>query len=473
MKTRKKNRYSYFWGYGIIGFISTFICLAFNKLDGYEFLFLIPLTYSIASLLFYFSLIKNSNEEVFGFVFILFNFAIFLKYAITPLSMIIQEYYSSWGAGYGQWGPTPPKATLFQGIIIESIEVIFVFLTLHLIKTKNLKKIKKRINSESSDILFKNRIFILVFCALALLYILIVDPNALSLKSLFNAEVSERASLEHAGIITVCKQVLVISVFLLTIDAIYKKVKLNVNMKIIMSLFVLALYLSLNMSMSRWGLVFSAISGCYLLNYYYGKFVKKYIIFVFGVVGIGFISISLLKFSYAISSDASISKIIGMLFGQMQDYFSGPRLVAQSIEVAKQYHNEIGISTIFNDLIGNVPLLSSFADQGNRINRYFCHYNFGNWNNASLLMPMVGEGYCYIPIFPWFLSIFYTWIAMIFDFNCFKSKYIEYRYLYLLEGCWLSFSLCLNSQTNLGHLIEVFFCTLIIFSCNRKVSIHI
>ena len=94
MTIRKKNQYSYFWVYGIIGFISTFICLAFNKLVGYEFLFLIPLTYSIVSLLFYFSLIKKSNEEVFGFVFILFNFAIFLKYAITPLSMIIQEYYS-------------------------------------------------------------------------------------------------------------------------------------------------------------------------------------------------------------------------------------------------------------------------------------------------------------------------------------------------------------------------------------------
>lgn len=191
------------------------------------------------------------------------------------------------------------------------------------------------------------------------------------------------------------------------------------------------------------------------------------------VIIMGLFSITTYKFRYALNSDASVGTIIGMLFGQMQDYFSGPRLVAQSIEVAKNYSGQIGFPTIINDIFGNMPLISGLCDQTNRINGYFCNYNFGNWTNKTLLMPMVGEGYCYLPFMPWLLSMFFAALTIYFDYKQQMTTDLEFKYLYTLEGCWLAFSICLNSQTNWGHFIQVFVMTFIVFKLNRKFTLKL
>lgn len=458
--------------FSFIGIFSSIVCVLLNKLDIYSWLWLMPLIYSAVIVIFSKSKVNHRYNS--GLVFKLANFACLMKYAVTPIGMVFAEYSSVWGRPEGMWGPTPKKEIITEAIIIETIECILVYITFYFAIQK--KNRKKKINTEGNNclVLFKNRIVVGAFCIIAFLYILLVSPNSLKFSGVVNvsqnasSEVSE--TIEHAGVVVVFKQILLISILLLLWDFIYKKINVK-HGKIFLSLIVFAGYLSLTSSYSRWNLLFALVSGFYVLGLYYGKEIRKYI-FIFAIIFVmAFIGISTVKFSYSIGETPSINTLFSTIFAQMQDYGSGPRLVAQAIDMRRKYRNYFGLSTVINDLFGNVPLISVFFNQQNRMNSYFCNYNFGNWTNRSLLLPMVGEGYCYIPFFPWYLSIVFAILIIIFDNRAKTEKYLEFKYLYMLEGCWLSFSLCLNFQTNWGHLIQVFAMTWLVYALNKKVTL--
>lgn len=460
----------------LISAISVLTCAFLNKLAIYNTLWVIPFIYGFVY--FIFANTRTVSAYNWGIVFRLANIACLLKYAVTPIAMIYQEYYSSWGRAEGMWGPTPSASVMAQAIIIQAIEVIAVHITFFLaiaykLNKKELTPANKNSQITDNTVLFKNRAIIYAFCAVALLYILAVSPSSLTLNSLVSVDETEATIVDpvnHAGIIVVFKQILLISVSLLLWDIVYKKLK-NRSLQITLSLTVLLVYLSLIRSYSRWDLLFVIITGFFVLNFYYGNRIKIFLIPFIILFFVTFIAISYEKFSYSISSTSGIQNMLSMLFGQMQDYFSGPRLVAQSIEVRKMFSHEIGLGTIFNDLLGNVPLLSILCNQQNRMSSYFNFYNFGNWTNRSLLMPMVGEGYCYLPFFPWYLSMLFSVLVIHFDTQIQIQKDLEFKVLYLLEGCWLAFALCLNFQTNWGHFVQVFIMTWIVFKINRKFSI--
>lgn len=452
--------------------IVTFVCFCFNRLDGYNWLWCLPVTFFFAFTYFGYKFwLKNRFFN--NLILYLINIVCFLKYVITPLSMIFQEYFGTWGGEYGMWGPTPTTDVLTKAIFLECGEVIFVYLTYIVCMRRHGNKIiQSDYVKDNNVILFKNRFIIYLFCAVSFIYIILVSPGSLSLKSLISVtETSPQiVDINHPGIVIVFKQIFLISLMLILLDCIYKKIKNDV-IKIMLSYLVLAIYMSLNMSYSRWDLLFALIAGSYIIYLYYGKKVLKYSVLLACIAIIGMLAISRIKFMYALEDTASTQSLISMLFGQMQDYFSGPRLVAQSIEVSDKFQAEIGFSTIINDLFGNVPIISDFFDQENRINRYFCYYNFNTWGNTSLLMPMLGETYCYVPFFPWLLSVFYSALIFKLDILSRKTQYLEFRYLYVLEECWLAFALCLNSQTNWGHIIQVFIFPGIIFWLNKKITI--
>lgn len=455
-----------------VSLLVSLICGYYNLLNGYDWLWCLPLTYFIVFTIFGYAVwLKDTYTN--RLLLYLVNIACFLKYVITPLSMISQEYFSAWGSSYGMWGPTPVPSVMTKAIFMECGEVLFVYITYAFcMKKERRKQFNGALQNTQGIQLFRNRVIIYLFCAVSFVYILMVSPDTLSLKSLIS--VSEMSSSSetssHPGITIVFKQILLISLMLLMMDWIYKRIK-NEAAKISISYIILALYISLNMSYSRWDLLFALIAGSYVLYFYYGKAVLKYSMALGCIAIVGVFAISRVKFRYALDASSTTKALISMLFGQMQDYFSGPRLVAQSIEVRRMFKNEIGMGTIINDLFGNVPLISELFNQKNRINRYFCYYNFNRWDNATLLMPLLGEGYCYLPFFPWFLSIFYSALVFKIDRMAKQSKCLEIRYLCILEECWLAFALCLNSQTSWGHIIQVFIMTWLVFWMNSKVTI--
>ena len=456
--------------------IAAVICTSFNKLAIYKLLWLIPLAYGIAYFLF--NSTKTVKNYKFGVILHVFNIAAFFKYVLTPVAMVYQEYYSVWGGPEGMWGPTPRTSVMNWAIAIESVESMAVYMTVYAVIRFVLNRHREeQISIQKLPILFKNRSLIYAFCVVALVYIIAVSPSSLTFSSLLNFTDDNGTSsnmtnaLSHFGVVIIFKQVLLFSIVLLLWEYIYKKLKINTNFKILLSAAVLLAYLSLIRANSRWDLLFTIIAGFSVLNIYYGKKINLFVL-IFGIIfAISFFGITTVKFAYSLGTNASISKVISILVGQMPDYFSGPRLVAQGMEVKKIFGSQIGLATIINDLFGNFPLLSELANQQNRMAVYFNYYNFGNWKQTGLLMPLVGNSYCFIPFFPWILSIFFTVLTVIFDYMSRTTKYLEFKFLYLMEGCWLAFSLCLDFQTSWGHFISVFLMTWIVFMLNRKIKI--
>jgi hypothetical protein len=461
----------------ITSLISIFISLIFNTLEEYQFIFLLPLAYMIFSMIFFnIHLIKLNYKP--NIIFILANIVMMIKYTLTPLSIVFQQYTGFWGSSRGKWGPDPSALSMNLAIILMVLEILFIYITYFCVISflSKRNKLRKYSNIESSNFsIFENRIVIVPFIFIVFVWLLIFAPEIFRIKSFFIiGDDFSKTILIHssAGLVKILTRILRFSVFLIIEDIIYKNYKKTKSIaNVFISFIALILYMGIISSTSRWELLFAAISGCYLLYVLYGNKIKIFTVPVIAIFLVAFMSITIYKFSYAISGGDSFQTVLGVLCSQFQDYFSGPRLVAQAIEMKELLGTHIGLSTIINDLFGNFPGLADFFNQQDRINAYFCYYNFGYWNNNTLLIPMLGEGFCYISIFPFFLSMFYEALVVIFDNMVTNSKRLEFKYLYVLEGCWLSFSICLNTQTSWGHFIELFLLTYIVFYLNNKISI--
>lgn len=468
MKQAKKEN-EYFKNFiNICSLISLLICLIFNKVKGYNLLFLMPLTHLIVYNSFiYIVTRKKLNLWKPGLIMKMVFIVSTLKYSIMPISMIVQEYLLLWGNAYGKWGPTPHDNMLLLGIVLCCLEefVIYIVYLIYIFNKSNVRN--------DNIVKLGNKWILVTFCIFAFIYIIIFSPSTLSLKSFFNSSLQTSSSsnqLTHEGIITILRNILSIGILVLSLDFAKTKIK-NSWGQILTTYLILLFVLSINMGMSRWQILFLFITGTYFIYLYFGKksFIPAIILAI--IVSIAAITITRIKFSYQLKLNASLFDVVSMLFCQMPDYFSGPRLVAQGIDMASKFQSQIGLSTIYNDLLGNMPIISSFIDQVNRINSYFCNYNFGVWSNNTLLIPMVAEGYNYLPIFPFVLTIFYSYLQIKFDSMQQKERSLDMKFLYTLEGLWLSFAFCLNSQTNWGHFIELFVMSYLVLKVNKKIKI--
>ena len=86
---------------------------------------------------------------------------------------------------------------------------------------------------------------------------------------------------------------------------------------------------------------------------------KAFYIVLSIVVFVTFTSISIYRFSWALQlSSNPYVDVFRILFAQFQEYFSGPRVVAQGMDMVDAFWNQYDISTLVNDFLGSIPLLS-------------------------------------------------------------------------------------------------------------------
>ena len=127
------------------------------------------------------------------------------------------------------------------------------------------------------------------------------------------------------------------------------------------------------------------------------------------------------------------------------------------------------MESFINDFLGSIPVISSFVDQTDRINIYFNLYH--NVPKISLIIPMVGIGYAYFPIFPPIFTVICEWLLISVDYKLEMSKKIEYKYLYLYLGLYLSMCLGFNTQIIFAKFLIPFLPLLILFKINNKICL--
>jgi hypothetical protein len=125
---------------------------------------------------------------------------------------------------------------------------------------------------------------------------------------------------------------------------------------------------------SRNSIVLPAIASLFLLLYLYKDW-KKQIVLIYSsslVIAVLIMTIS--------KSSSDFSNLRGIV-NYLSIYFLGPKEYSIGLASLRQFGSSINFNTFINDMIGNVPIISSFSDLSNRTVQF---YNYTYYNNPNL-----------------------------------------------------------------------------------------
>lgn len=448
----------------LLSFISTIVVYNLCYDQPYRIITLLPFSYMIINI-FYKRKLKGRYEYSGGFVYKIALIVIFIRFVVTPLSIAITgDFYSP--------GVYTSNKSINLATILMVFELISTYVTLYIARIYYSKRYNNINISLNRVEMINNKFILIVFAIVGLSIVLLVEPKLIIPQDfLLVSENYQKVQLdtEYAGLYSSLAMLVKPVIFIILFTFIKKRYdKKDTKIYILLSFILVIIFMGMYTGTKRWEIVFAGIIGLYLLKITYVKIPKSLMIGAILVILISFISASLYKFSWAVrASENPVRDIIIEMFGSFQSYFSGPRVVANSIEMDNNFGRYIGFSTLINDFIGSVPILSGFVDQTNRINIYFNMYHMVP--KVSLIIPMVGIGYSYFPIFPPIFTVICEWFLIKIDYKCETSKSIEYKYLYLYFGLYMSMCMGFNTQIIFAKFLIPFLPLLLLFKVNEKI----
>jgi hypothetical protein len=440
------------------------LSLSYDKI--YRGIVLLPFSYLLINLIYDYGIKRGRvNKYTGGFVYKAALIVIFVRYVLTPLSIALTEEY------YFRNIFTSEESTNIA-ILLMIFELICAYTTLLVARIYYSKRYNEDLPSQITGLNNKFVLGIVVIVGIPVL--LLVEPNLIiPSEFLVLNENFSKLNLEIAydGVFTSLAVVVKPIIFLLLFSKIKAKYDLKKrNIYIWLVFLLIVIFMAMYTGTQRWEFVFAGIIGLYLAKKTFIEIPKSMIIGIVVIMTISFLSASLYKFSWAVQTSLNpIKDVLFEMFKMLQDYFSGPRGVANSIEMTKVYGGEITLNTFINDFIGTMPVISNFVDQSNRINVYFNLYH--NITNTALIIPMIGIGYAYFPIFAPIFTVISQWYIIKIDYKFETSKSIEFRYLYLYLGLYLSMSMGFNTQIIFGKFLIPFLPLLFLFNINKIICL--
>lgn len=447
-----------------VSLMASVYCLLGNSSAMYEYIFLLPLTYSVVSALFFITL-KSKRTYRLNVIFYLSNILVFIRYVVTPFFTVYSDGLVSWG-----WGPDPSSQAMLQAIVLMCLEEIAVFLTQSVAIRHYSRMIPDASRHHDIDAHGEHLAVIGVYALLAFLLVLAVKPSQImpaDVNSDAVQTVAVRQAEDTAGsglfvILGDTSKILLFCVLLILCKRAYDQ--RHSGFFVMLAIVVVLLNVYFNISVTRMRMVFAVIIGLYFLNLLFKKIPKIVYILAITICAIGFINISLFKFSYALHGSNDLQLMLAMMTAQFQDYFAGPRLVGQMIDMHSVLYNQIGLTTFVNDFLGSVPFIANYINQSDRINFYFNIYN--NVRNSTLIAPVLGTGYCYFPPFPFFFTILFEFLAIKFDSLMGSTTRISYRYLYAYMGYCCAMCMGYSTQNIFAVFVSTFIPLLILLKIN-------
>lgn len=458
----------------VTSFFGLIYVLLFNEDSNYINLYFLPLSYFIFfAVLFLSNKQRKTTQYRSGVAYIAAITAIFIRYVITPMTMIYTGNYSGIGVD-------PNKSSLDFAILLMINELLMIMITMNF--AIFFYHSHKGINENSKDSILKSElqriplnVTLIIFTALSVLLIIILNYRLLLPLDMFLIDSNFTPlslEVELSGGIYVLANLIKTILLLICLSFLkYKYDKKQMSRYIFLSFAVLILYMGMMTSTKRWDMLFAAILCLFLLNHSYKKIPKYIIISVISFMLMSLISISAYKFSWYIRDSINpMHDIISFLLEGFQAYFSGPRNVAHAIEMKEIFGSRITLVTFINDFLGSVPILSNWINQSDRINTYFNLYN--NLSNSSQIIPMVGIGYCYIPLLSPVFSMICEWYVIKMDYCIQKTNRIEFKFIYFNLALYLAMSMGFNTQIIFAFFITKFIPLYILFSLNRKIVLR-
>ncbi len=453
----------------LVSIIVSLYCGIANTDIMYDYIFLIPFAYTIGMIVF---IVALNNKRIYGLklIFYIAHTLIYIRYVVSPFFTVFTSEFTSWG-----WGPDPSYKQILMAEILMCIEIWFILLVQYVAIVKfSKRKYTNKIQYAKSCNYEENILLLLIFSIVAFAIVILVQPSLLVMDEYFIYTGEQKLNdVSMQGMFVILadtfKKVFIIISLIICKKGYDKK---NNKVFLLLAVIAVAINMALNSGGTRIKMIFALILGAYFLHYIFGKIPKIFYVAGFLLCGISFISVSVVKFSYAIAGSYNpINDVLTIMLGQFQDYFAGPRLVGQMIDLNTIYEESIGISTFFNDFLGSVPILSNYIDQTNRINYYFNIYN--HMRNQTLIAPILGIGYCYCPIFPFFFTMIFEYYVIKLDYCMAATNKITYKYLYAYMGYICAMCMGYSTQNIYAEFISTFVPLFIVFKINNTFKIRI
>lgn len=395
---------------------------------------------------------------------IIYALSIF-KFFIMPLMIVATD-------DIGSYGPKPTSQSFIYAIIITVLEIFTLLFAKFLFFNNKRKKLKINLYTKWFT---KNISIKFVLLILLLVFFIVTNRELLMPKDIF----SERTY--DDDIISVKNSLAIVVKWIKLIGfpiiSLFLHRFFNKKTAYYLSIIAFIFFGYLQLGTSRWTLIFYSIISFLFLYKLFGNKVKKVAIPISVVLTFVFLSISIYKFSWAVQGSSTPFKdVILVMSGQFQLYFSGPTLIAQSIDITNYpaLSNKIGIETFINDYMGSVPLLSSTFEQSNRINYIFNEYIFGiRTSNQTQIIPMSGIGYIYCGLFGSTIFVFmFTYFALKLEAFAIQSKDIINYWLLMYMAIWCGCALIFSTQIVWGNLIANYTVLYIINNLINKMKIN-
>lgn len=453
--------------------------LLMNTSRGYRFLFLLPLSYMAAYFLFTPLIQKTCNYRR-GYPYLVAQFVIAYRYLALPLACVYTDTFGGWTiTGANGFGVEPGEAAMASATLWMCTEVFFAELALYIGTRITRKKETRRLRIEqqygcqSQKVTFLSSKVVLILysiCAFALLFLF--QRQIFSQFLVLGDDYALGDNAASGSFYKVIFFALRIALLLLGYAFCAKHYQ-NSRTKgwILLAMLFLVVYIGYSIGVSRWNLILPVIASIDLCRDLFKPFPKSMIVGVVCVAVIGVFSVSFFKYGYLIANSSNpLRSMIVLVFQQSNEYISGPRSVAQGLEMLQRYGNRVSISTFFNSMFSGFAGLSGLTNEADKLGSLFNLFCTGKLQDKPLICPIIIEGLAFFPLFPWMFMMSFQVLMCIMDHISQTTGRYEMRFLAGYMGLWFALCFALNTKiemSQISQMLAIWF----LFEVNTKIRL--
>lgn len=457
------------------------ICLAevyvlINNIQSksYEYLYLLPISYTIAMTIFL-PVIEKSCIYKKGVIYYLIQFVLAYRYLMLPLACMYTDLYGGWTAqGSMGFGVEPQIDSMSKAIFWMCTEIFAaqfaIFIGVRVITNMERKRLKNFIRKDIKYSFLSNKIIIIIFCLCSFILLIVFQPQLFSQFGILDDNFSVGDNSPSGSFFKVIFFTFKFSCLLIIYSYCAKKYKKNKNIIwLIISIVFLGVFLGISIGVSRWSILLPTIASIVVLKKIF-NISKKIIVFIGIITFVLILNITFFKFGYLLDYKFDVINLLLIVFQQSNEYISGPRSIAQGLEMLNIFGDRIQISTIFNSFFSGFAGLASLTNDMDKLQSFFNYYAIGiNFEDRPLICPILIEGIAFFPVYPWlFMSIFYI-SACILDYKSSISNKYENIFIMTYLGLWFALCLNINTKIEISQISQIIPSVLLLF-INKKIS---
>lgn len=462
---------------GSIGFLTTLYVMFTVDYEGFEFLWILPLSYTLVSMLY----LNNSMFITIPWFRISFNTVFFLRFVISPFLIVLTSNYQ----GVSNYMPTSYQVQL--AILLMVYELIICTITMYILDVRSKKKLlldvlsyKNNFKQTKNIVVIQKKNIFIIFIILSLI-LMILNPSTLQY---FTFIVPRSSGLgmdlqKTSFIAEITIMCLIVSknlLFLILLSSLKVKYDFNPKYKyIVLSVLVVLLNSSIYYGQNRSQFLFSAIASLYVFMLLFPKNKKLIII---GLILSFIVIIPLMNqarnpYDY-FYNESGLRKILLEYQRKITEYFGGVTNVAIGIETANKFSANRNVINLIYDVIRPVVGINILVSKFNiPYSNVLFNYTYYQFEFVSVIFPTIAQGYFYFGfLLSPLLEIFLIFVAIKLENKARTTFRIEYLFIFVSSLLRLGTMAGANLNIQMNDLSMQIMIPLIIIWINNKINLR-